>query len=192
MEISKEIYGYISLVLTFVSSLPYILSVWKGDTKPHFFSWVMWTIPSAIVFAGQSVSNAGAGSWAVGFTVICNLIIVFYAAKYKDQITRSDWYFLFGGFAAIILWVITDNPLYAVILSTVIDVIGYGPTVRKSWAKPYEENVLTNFLCVPKHICSILAMQDTSFVNVVFPYTMVVANCALGIFLLVRRWQQKR
>lgn len=189
---SKEIFGIISIALVFISSLPYMITVHRGQTKPHLFTWIIWTIPSAIVFAGQSVSHAGAGGWATGFAVMCNLVIVYQSIQYAGKsITRSDWFFLIGGLAAIPLWLLTQDPLYSVILVTIIDVLGYGPTMRKSWNAPHEENAVAYFLLLPKHIASLLAMEDYSMVNVLFPIAMIIVNGALVAFLYIRRYQLK-
>ncbi len=185
---NKDIFGIISLVLVLASSMPYIISIARGQTKPHLFSWIIWTIPTAIVFAGQAVSQAGAGCWATGLTIVCNVFIVIFAYRYAEKnITKSDWYFFTAGLAAIPLWIITKDPLYSVILVTTIDIMGYGPTLRKSWKAPYEENALSYFLLLPKHIASLFGMQSYSLVNVLFPYAMIVVNGALVVFLLLRR-----
>ncbi len=187
---TKELFGVLSLFLVIASAAPYILAIYRGQTKPHLFSWIIWTIPTAIVFAGQAVSDAGPGGWATGFTLLCNIFIAVQSIKYMDKsITRSDWFFLIAGLAAIPLWILTKDPLYSVILVTVTDICGYGPTVRKSWNAPHEENALAYFMLLPKHVASLLAMQSMSLVNVLFPYAMIAVNGALVIFLLYRRAQ---
>ncbi len=186
----KELFGYLSLVLVIASAVPYMLTVHKGKTKPHLFSWIIWTIPTAVVFAGQAVSDAGAGGWATGFTLLCNIFIVWQSFKYADKnITRSDWLYLIGCLAAIPLWMIAKDPLYSVILVTLMDVLGYGPTVRKSWNTPHDENAFAYFMLLPKHVASLLAMESYSVTNTLFPYAMIVINGMMCVFLLIRRRQ---
>lgn len=189
-QMSKEYIGFISLILVLASTAPYVIAVFRGETKPHLFSWIMWTIPTAIVFAGQAVSSAGPGGWATGLTLICNIFIVIQSLKYAEKnISKNDWFFLIAGLAAIPLWMMTKEPLYSVILVTITDICGYGPTVRKSWKAPYEENALAYFLLLPKHIASLLAMESFSAVNILFPIAMIIVNGALVGFLLLRRKQ---
>jgi len=117
-----------------------------------------------------------------------NIYIVIQSFKFAERnITKSDWFFLIAGLAAIPLWILTKDPLWSVILVTVIDISGYGPTMQKSWKAPYEENALAYFMLLPKHIASLFAMQDYTLVNVLFPYAMIFINGALVVFLLVRR-----
>lgn len=187
---SKEIFGYISVVFALLSMLPYMFTVHKGKTKPHLFSWVIWAIPTAVVFTGQVISGAGAGAWASGFTLLCNIFIVFQSFKYADKnITRSDWIYFISGLTAIPLWIIAKDPLYSIILSTIIDMIAFGPTVRKSWNKPYDESVTTYIMCPPKHVFALLAMQNYSLVNIIFPCAMIVVNTTMYIYLVIRRRQ---
>ena len=185
---SKEILGIISLVLVLSSVMPYIITTYSGKTKPHLFSWIMWTIPTAIVFAGQLVSDAGPGGWATGLTMLFNIFILVLAWKSADKnIKPSDWFFLIAGLAAIPLWLVTKNPLYSVMLVTFIDIIAYGPTLRKSWDMPHQENALAYFMLLPKHIVSLFAMNDYSLVNILFPWAMIVVNGLMVLFLLMRR-----
>lgn len=190
MIISKEHFGLISLGFAFASLVPYIWSVHKGQTKPHVFTWVLWTLFSAIGSAGQFVSGAGPGAWASGFTAICNCVIVIQSLKHGEKnITRSDWFFFITALLSIGLWALTDNPLYAIILITIVDIFAYGPTFRKSWAKPHEENALSHFLSLPKHAATLMAIEQYVLTNTLFPLTMIIVNGALVAYLLIRRWQ---
>ena len=66
----KELLGAVAIIIGFISYLPYFRDIFKGKTKPHAFSWLIWAILTAIGFAGQISDNAGPGSWALGFTAL--------------------------------------------------------------------------------------------------------------------------
>ncbi len=49
----KNVVGVVAIVLTFVAYTPYFLDLFKGKTKPHIFSWLIWTIVTSIIYALQ-------------------------------------------------------------------------------------------------------------------------------------------
>ena len=64
--ISKEIFGLLSLVLSVVSYVPYVRSIFVANTKPHAFTWLVWGTVMAIAFFAQLSDKAGAGSGQPG------------------------------------------------------------------------------------------------------------------------------
>lgn len=49
----KWVLSGLAIALTFVAFVPYIRSIFVGDTRPHVFSWVIWGITTGIVFFAQ-------------------------------------------------------------------------------------------------------------------------------------------
>ncbi|HEY7908585.1 MAG TPA: hypothetical protein VIC60_06900, partial [Thermomicrobiales bacterium] len=76
-----------------------------------------------------------------------------------------------------------------VILITVIDNLGFVPTLRKSYYQPAEETVSTFALSGFKWVLGILALEHISVVTALFPAAIVVASWLFVVMLLVRRRQ---
>ena len=45
----------------------------------------------------------------------------------------------FAALAALPLWWLADDPLWAVMLTTTSDLLGFGPTLRRVWLRPHDE-----------------------------------------------------
>lgn len=119
----------------------YIFDTINKRFKPHMFSWGIWSLLSGIAFAAQLSEDAGPGMWQTGIMTVGTAIITAMAYVYGDRnYTKSDWAALFFALSAIPLWLATNNPLWSVILITLIDVVAFWPTVRKAWARPHEES----------------------------------------------------
>ena len=189
----KEYFGIIAVILTFIGFAPYIRGILQGKIKPHTFTWVIWAISTLIVFAAQVVSNAAAGSWAVGLSGFIALFIAI-LAHYKagdDDITKSDWLFLFAALSAMPLWYLTSDPLWAVVIITVIDVIAYAPTMRKVYHKPNEEQIAI-FIIMSIRTCFVLAaLGEFSLTNILFQAVTMMVNLIVIILIIVRRSQLK-
>jgi hypothetical protein len=185
----KEVYGILGVVFLAASSVPYVIACWKKRAKPHAFSWILWSLINAIVCAAQVTSGAGAGAWSAGTTAFVNGCIAVYALRHGEKnITRSDWIMFLAGLAALPLWVLTKDPMWSVILVSVIDTFGFFPTVRKSWAKPYEEVLMTFVLGEIGFFFAILAIESYSLTNWLYPGVVLVTNSIFILTLLYRRW----
>ncbi len=184
----KITFGVFAAILGVVQYFPYVVDIIKGKTKPHAFSWFVWGLPAGIVFAAQLLKGGGAGSWATGMTAfLCTVIFILSLFRGEPIITRLDWVCLGGSLIALGLWASTHNPLWAVVLVTVADVVAFVPTIRKSIAKPHEETVSTYITGGIKWLVSITALQTYSLTTLLYPVVMVLANWFFVIWVVPRR-----
>ena len=185
---SKELLSAAAIVLTFALFVPYIRSIHLGKTKPHVFSWVVWGLGTLIVFFAQLAGQGGLGAWPIGVSgVITSYIaLLAYLKRADTHITRTDWLFFIAALSALPFWFLTSNPLWAVVTLTVVDVMGFGPTVRKAYYRPYEESARFFALSVARNLLVILALEYYSLTTALFPAVVGVA-CLLLVFMLIYR-----
>lgn len=184
----KDLFGIAGVVFLVVSLVPYLMAVSKKTARPHAFSWILWGSIQAIVFAAQVAEGAGAGGWTTGVTALINFVIAYCALRHsKIEFTRSDWAVFISALAAIPLWVVTKDPLWSVILVSVIDTVAFWPTLRKSWNNPHSEVVLTFVLGFFGFSFAIAALENYSLTNWLYPATVLTTNTAFIGVLLYRR-----
>src|SRR5690606_6134109 len=186
----QQAMGLLSVALTIASFVPYVIQIRRGTMRPHVFSWVIWSISTAVVFFAQFVAGGGPGAWTTGVSAAITLYVTWLAwLLCRDiTITRSDWYFLWAALASLPLWYFTADPLWAVVILTTIDVLGFGPTLRKLYRYPYEESLLFYLLFVIRSALSILALESLSLTTLLFPVAMML-SCTLVCGLLL--WRRK-
>lgn len=188
----KEWLGIASIALSAIGYSSYILSVLKKHTKPHVFSWGVWALIMSVVFFAQFSQGAGAGAWVTGFSAaMCCVITVLSLWRGEKHITRSDWAAFLGALLTIPLWYITKNPLWAVVLATLVDALAYFPTFRKSWYKPREEHFFTYCMDAVKWIFALCALQNYSLVTLLYPCFLLIANTTLVSMIVWRRAASK-
>ncbi|GEM_PF-1476301 len=184
----KTIFGVLSLVVSIAGYVPYFSSIIAGRCKPHAFSWVTWTMATALIFLAQCSKDAGPGAWVTGLTALaCFLISLFSLRNGEKEITRSDEVIFGIGLAAIPLWAVTQDPLWSVLLMMGIISLGFYPTFRKSYDKPYEEHAFFYGTCVAKFFFGFLAVQHYSLVTALSPLFGMLINAAFLAMLLWRR-----
>ncbi len=189
----KVVLGVIAVLIALAGYVPYFRDIFRGKTKPHAFSWLIWASLTGIAFFGQIFDKGGAGAWVTGFTALVSFVIFILAiGRGEKNITSSDKWSLGGAVIALVLWFLTHNPLGSVILITLIDALGFYPTFRKSYYKPDEETMLTFFLSGLKFVIAIIALENYSVVTYLYPASLVLMNFIFVGLLVVRRREFKR
>ncbi len=190
----KEWLGLLAVILGFCSYIPYIITIHKGQTKPHAFSWLIWGILMLIGYAAQVYDGGGAGSWITGISGLISLYIAALAWKVRkhDTVTKSDWITMALTLSAIPLWLVTDSPLWSVILISIIDSAGYYPTFRKAYKLPQEEYTPSYNIGAAKHLISIAALEHYSLITALYPAVLAMMNIVFVLWVYWRRALQGR
>lgn len=184
----KEFFGSITVVIALISYVPYIKDILAGKTKPHIFSWLVWTVLTFVVLFVQLGDNAGPGAWSTAVTgLICLGILLLAFRQGSHFITKSDIGMLIAAGVTLVLWATTKNPTLSAISITMVDAAGFIPTMRKSWHLPHSETLAMYMLTLTKHLISLLAMRNVSVVTSLYPGYLVVANLVMVLILVSRR-----
>lgn len=166
----------------------YFRDIFANKTKPHAFSWLVWAALTGIAFFAQLSDHAGPGAWVTATTAAISVVIFLLAIKKGEKnITLSDKLNLLGAAVALGLWFITSNPLLSVILITVVDFLGFVPTIRKSYRKPHEETLIHYVLAGLKFVLAIAALETYTLTTWLYPASLVAANLFFVVMLVVLR-----
>jgi hypothetical protein len=190
----KATFSLIAMLATFLAFMPYILAITKGATPPHVFSWVIWGTSTIIVFFAQLKAGSGVGAWPIGLSALITMTVA-WLAWYKGgdaAITRMDWGFLLASLSALPVWFYTSDPLWAIIILTLVDLMGFGPTVRKAYSKPNEEQMTFYMLCFFRNALVIAALETYSLATLLFPSATGLACVLLVLMMALRRAQLSR
>lgn len=184
----KIIISLISVILVLIGYGPYVIDIFKGKTKPHLFTFLVWGIASSITWALQVHGGAGVGAW-ITFTVSAVCIIIFFLCfKYGEKnITTLDVIFLILALTSLFLWLVIDQPIWSVILVVLTDILGFGPTLRKAWDKPHSETLFTWWMAAFRHGLGIAALQRFNLLTLLYPVAWTTSNIIFCIIILIRR-----
>jgi hypothetical protein len=186
----KELLSVIAVVLTFIAFVPYIVSIVRNTIKPHVFSWVIWGSTTFVIFLAQLKGGGGVGAWPIGISGIVTILIALlaYLKRGDITITRTDWLFFVLAMSSLPVWYFTSDPLWAVIILTAVDVLGFGPTVRKAYIHPHSESLVFFLLFIVRNLIVIAALETYSVTTVLFPAVIAAACMLLVVMVLHRRW----
>lgn len=188
----KEIAGGIAIVLTFVGYAPYIRDTLRCKTTPHVYTWMIWGVVTLSAFALQVNAGGGVGSFVAltsGSIALGVAFLGFWLSRKNlnfDRINTSC--FTLAGFA-LVIWIFAHQAKLAIVLVTAADMLGFVPTIRKSWIRPYEETLFLYALTTFRFALAVYALANYNFVTVLYPLIWMVANGLFSLFLIIRRKQ---
>ena len=190
MEYYKEILWVITVIIWIYAYYPYIRDIFKGTTKPHLFSWIIFLIMDTIAFLIQIGDNAGPWSWGTLTTGLLGLIVLVLAFKrWEKHITLSDCIAFVLALLCITFYVLLPDPAYSLYLVLCISALALYPTARKSFHKPTEETLSIYVIAIIRSIISIFATINISLLTIWLPAFLIFINTAFVTMVLIRKKQ---
>jgi len=170
----------------------YIRGIVKGNTRPHPFTWGLWTVLGTIGFVAAIFGGGGIGLIPLGTLAVEDLFIFIFTLRYlhlhKDQEDNelvSPWLLVIAT-VGVIAWLLSNEPALAAIGVVIADSMGLLPTFKKTWRDPRSE---PTWLWVASAIAmglGIISLQHFTLASTLFPVYVFAANCSI-IALTLRR-----
>jgi len=156
----RDAIGVVAALLSIAGLSPYIRDAFRRRTRPHLFTWIIWSVMTWIAFAAQVSGGGGPGAWATGISaLLCLPIVIVALFDGEKEIRPLDWMSLAAALLAGIAWAINHDPTVSVVLVSFIDAVGFVPTIRKSIHRPEQETLANYVLSGAKHALSIVALS---------------------------------
>ncbi len=181
--------GIIGGVLIAGSFIPYIHGIVKSKTEPHVYTWFIWSITHMIaalailegnggLFAALSVASGG----VLSFTIFLMSL-----RQGTRNITIFDTATLIIAILAVFIWWKLDHPEWAIIIVAFIDILGFLPTVRKTWIEPHSESIVAWTLYAFGNMAALLAITSYSIMTSFYIVAMIAASAALLLTIVLRK-----
>lgn len=180
------ILGVFAGVVQIIATVPYLISIVRGSTRPNLISWILWTVTVSITLVAQISAGASGSIFLLIGATICNLAVVFLCIKgygYK-KFGKIDVVTLILAIVAIIGWLVSSNPLIAIIFAVAADCIAYAPTIAKMYRYPATEQAVYWGLLVIADIFALISVTAITLPNIIFPIAYGIMN-GVGFFILV-------
>jgi hypothetical protein len=144
---------------------------------------------AAVVAVAQWSGNAGPGAWAMALSALfCLIVVVLSLRRGAGYVTRGDWITFAAALSAIPMWIVTDHPLAAVIIITLVDVSAFYITIRKVMRSPHEESASFYAIALLQYILSVLAIASYNLTTVLNPAVLIVTMAiVIGAILHLQR-----
>lgn len=185
----KLVFAVIACILVVVGGfLPYIRDIYRGKTKPHAYTWLIWTITQGTALVGLWQGHGGLAVVAMAIGVSMSIFVIGLSFRYGTRnITRADTIILIASLLAIGVWWQLHNPLLALVMVSLIDIVGYIPSIRKTYEEPWTETSLTWGVFIITNVLIMLSLDEYNFMTLFYLVSITAANAILLSICLVRR-----
>ncbi len=189
----KLLFAIISTVIAIIAFIPYLKDMFSRKTKPHAYTWLIWSITQGTAAAAMWFGGGGIAALGLTIGVVMVFGIFLLSLKYGTRnIKKSDTIVLILAICAIFIWWQLHQPLISVILVSLIDFSGYFPSFRKSFQEPWSETLTSWILFSVSDIFIVLALKEYNFLTLTYITTIASANIVLFLICLFRRKYVKK
>lgn len=179
-----QIVGYLSGIIILISFIPYIIDIFKNNTKPERMSWLLWAVLGAISFFSQLAEGASYSLIMTGVQFLGDFLIFILAIKYGiGGLLKRDILGFLGAFCALLFWYISKEPAAALFIVIFVDAIGVILTIVKTYQHPETETSSTWVLTFLAGLFASVAVGKLDLVLLAFP--LYVALAGLSILLAI-------
>jgi hypothetical protein len=186
----KDLMGALSVAIALFSYGLYVWKTFRAHARPHPLSWLIFGVLSATGFLIQLDQSAGAGSWVMGVTAaVCFMLCLIGFWQGERTFPWYEWAFLAAAAIVFAFYLWSQQPAASAILASIVNGLGFGPTLTKAWSRPHSDSASTFMLNGLKFVPSLFAMDNVTVATCVLPASLVVTNLVVALIIWARRRQ---
>lgn len=187
------VFGLLAGIFSAISYVPYIGYILKGTVKPERASWLIWSVLTAMGFFTQLAVGATNSLWLPGIQALGVIIVLLLSIKYGfGGVGKRDGLTLIAAAVVLLIWFFTKDPIIAVYLTIVIDFLGAGLTILKSYEHPESETLSTWALSGTGGFFGLLAVGNLNPQLFSYPLYIFLINYAVVAAIIIGRRKHRR
>ena len=185
----KVVLGVVAGVIAFLAYIVYIVSIFRGRSKPNRVTWWIWAFMGLVLALSYQFSGAVNTIWVPYVEFLGPFSIALLSIKYGEGglTNKTDLFSFFGAVISIILWIIFDNPVIALVTSLAVDSFAIIPTIKKSYLRPEGEDFWAWFGTGLADSLNMFAVEKFTFAILVYPIYMLVSDLIIIFILLLKK-----
>ena len=188
-----SLFGELAAVLAFLSFIPYVRSILKGDTKPERATFGIWSVLSFVTLFSYFASGARDTIWITLVYTVCQTFVFYLSFKYgMGGWNKFDFVCITGAAFGIFFWILTKNPEIALYISIVIEILGFLPTIKKSYLYPETENTIAWSIAGIAAISNLFAITSLRPEIFLYPIYLFLGDGIVALLLLFPKLRIKR
>lgn len=184
----KNALAVIAALIAMLSTVPYLIDIVKGKTKPNIVSWFTWTLLTGIAAAAALYDDSPKTALLLAGSTFSTGMVVILGIKFGiAKMSMFDGLCQLSAVFGLILWLIYGTPEIAIIFTIVIDFIVVLPTLHHIWLKPGEETWQTFAVGSFAALLAVISLTSYTASGLAFPLYLTIINVILASLILSRR-----
>ncbi len=178
---------------TLGANVPYIIGIFRGNTKPNIVTWWLWfavgTILATTYYATGSKAGIGLTFGAITGQAVIAILSLRYGVR---KITPLDIVCLFGALCAATLWYVTASPYLPHVFIVMIDFFAWVPTFRKTLRHPATEDLWAWVIWFIAAVFTLLNIQEWNLYNVLYPFYIFFSDGVIAVLCVAFALKNKK
>lgn len=179
-----EYFAIIGAVIGSLGGYYYLYETFVGKAQPNRITWLLWGIFPMVIFAAQKAQGIEELAWTsfiAGFTPFVVVAASYINKKAYWKSHPRDYYLMVAAIVGIILWAVTDNPNYALLLALIADILASIPTFIKAYQYPRSESWVAYTISTVGFGISFFSVQTFDLENAAFVAYLFIMNITLAL-----------
>ncbi|GAB3934004.1 hypothetical protein GCM10029976_042340 [Kribbella albertanoniae] len=168
----------------------YAIATYRRTASPNLVSWSFWMLTPLIAGVAQHFDGRGAAAWlSISYAVGPALILVIGLTRGHSSVrlTRADVVCAVCAGGGLMLWQITDSPLWAICFSILTDITAALPTIIKAYRQPLTEPLQAYALSILAAVVALAGLGDWRLTSIAFALCVLCLDLVILATALVRR-----
>lgn len=184
--------GIVAGILSIAGYIPYILAIFRGETRPNRASWIIWAIVGGLLAFSYIETGDRHSIWLPLGYFIGPLITAVLSLRYGYMVwSRLDTICLVAACASVIPWMLSDTAILTLLINVFIDFMGAIPTLIKSYKEPETEDFLAWLIFFVANTIQLFAIQYWNLAAVYPVYLFFLAGF-ITLFTFMDRVKRKK
>ena len=179
------LFAFLSALFFLASIVPYVQGILKQKVRPNLVSFSGWGLLALIATLAQLAEGV---TWplvaSLSATINCFIVVAFAIKFGYIKFSTLDKVAIGLGIMSLALWSITREPLVALILVVLTDIIVSIPTIVKSYHYPESEDLTAWSLSTIGALLAILTISTFDLANVLYPIWLLFSIGTIMFFVL--------
>ena len=180
--------GVLAGLIAFADTIPYIRDIFRGSTRPHRGTWLIWSVLAIVVCLSQRADGA---SWSLLMAATqgaaTSLVFLLAIRHGEGGVSTPDVVLIAIAGGGVAGWIVADEPMVATICVVAADLIGVALMLPKTYRDPGSETLSTFAFA---SLGGALAAGAVGVVDVsllMYPIYYFAANAAIALVIVQRR-----
>ena len=177
-------------LIAFADTIPYIRDIFRGSTRPHRGTWLIWSVLAIVVCLSQRADGASsepAHGRRAKRQPDKSLVFLLAIRHGEGGVSTPDLVLIAIAGGGVAGWIVADEPMVATICVVAADLIGVGLMLPKTYRDPGSETLSTFAFA---SLGGALAAGAVGVVDVsllMYPIYYFAANAAIALVIVQRR-----
>lgn len=196
MPFDLNIYSVLAVLAISIANFRYMYAIYTNTSRPSLAAALVFVSSLGLVlFSSMELKAVSSVLYIIGANLILNgVILVMTILSKTSHKTFTNFEKL--GLALVvgsgILWQVSDNAWWALVVPTIIDLTGMSMVLLKLRGDRGSEDVITWLLAGVAYVLSTVSLSEIRFVDIIFASTNMVFCVWIGLMSLVQRIRIKK